>query len=144
MQKKSNWKKQKKKKQKQSKQKAKPCFSCFFAFILLFFRKKKQKKANKKQKKSKKKATNKQLVLCIFRCIFFAFRICFFLLFSEVRFPGVHFWFAYLLLYFCIFFKRLIYRIKPDPADTIIYHLYIAFWGGICYLPPFRGTRNNR
>ena len=25
----------------------------------------------------------------------------------------------------------------------IIYHLYIAFWGVICYLPPFRGTRNN-
>ena len=25
----------------------------------------------------------------------------------------------------------------------IIYHLYIAFWGVICHLPPFRGTRNN-
>ena len=27
----------------------------------------------------------------------------------------------------------------------LIYHLYIyiAFWGVICYLPPFRGTRNN-
>ncbi len=24
-----------------------------------------------------------------------------------------------------------------------IYHLYIAFWGVICYLPPFTGTRNN-
>ena len=25
----------------------------------------------------------------------------------------------------------------------LIYHLYIASWGVICYLPPFRGTKNN-
>ena len=25
----------------------------------------------------------------------------------------------------------------------LIYHLYIAFWGVICYLPPIKGTRNN-
>ena len=25
----------------------------------------------------------------------------------------------------------------------LIYHLYIAFWGVICYLPSFTGTRNN-
>ena len=24
-----------------------------------------------------------------------------------------------------------------------MYHLYIAFWGVICYLPPFVRTRNN-
>ncbi len=30
------------------------------------------------------------------------------------------------------------------PIGSIyhLYHLYIAFWGVICYLPPFRGTRN--
>ena len=25
----------------------------------------------------------------------------------------------------------------------LIYHLYIAFWGVLCYPPPFLGTRNN-
>ena len=29
------------------------------------------------------------------------------------------------------------------PPEGNIYHLYIAFWGVICHLPPFRGTRNN-
>ena len=35
---------------------------------------------------------------------------------------------------------------SPSPNwqyIPLIYHLYIAFWGVICYLPPFRGTRNN-
>ena len=35
---------------------------------------------------------------------------------------------------------------SPSPNCQyipLIYHLYIAFWGVICYLPPFRGTRNN-
>ena len=30
-----------------------------------------------------------------------------------------------------------------NPPIGSIYHLYIAFWGVICRLPPFRGTRNN-
>ena len=30
-----------------------------------------------------------------------------------------------------------------NPPISSIYHLYIAFWGVVCYLPPFRGTRNN-
>ena len=30
-----------------------------------------------------------------------------------------------------------------EKYHLYIYHLYIAFWGVICYLPPFRGTRNN-
>ena len=30
-----------------------------------------------------------------------------------------------------------------NPPIGSIYHLYIAFWEVICYLPPFRGTRNN-
>ena len=30
-----------------------------------------------------------------------------------------------------------------NPPIGSIYHLYIAFWGVICYLPPFTGTRNN-
>ena len=29
------------------------------------------------------------------------------------------------------------------PPIGSIYHLYIAFWEVICYLPPFTGTRNN-
>ena len=37
------------------------------------------------------------------------------------------------------------WHIIPQLAvyTTYINHLYIAFWGVICYLPPFRGTRNN-
>ena len=30
------------------------------------------------------------------------------------------------------------------PPIGSIYHLYIAFWSFICYLPPFAGTRNNQ
>ncbi len=37
---------------------------------------------------------------------------------------------------------------SPSPNWQEQYHLYttekvLAFWGVICYLPPFRGTRNN-
>ena len=37
------------------------------------------------------------------------------------------------------------WHIIPQPAvyTTYIPLLYIAFWGVICYLPPFTGTRNN-
>ena len=37
------------------------------------------------------------------------------------------------------------WHIIPQLAGflPLIYHLYIAFWGVICYLPPFMGTRNN-
>ena len=108
MQKKSNWKKQKK-----SKQKAKTWFS----FFLHFFRKTMQKKSKNKAKKKQQKSN---LFFAFSVAFFLRFVFAFFLLFSEVRFPGVHFWFAYLLLYFCIFFKRLIYRIKLDPDRITI------------------------
>ena len=42
--------------------------------------------------------------------------------------------------------KRWAWWHSPSPNwqyIPLIYHLYIAFWGVICYLPPFRGTRNN-
>ena len=112
MQKKSNWKKQKKK-AKKSKQKAKTWFS----FFLHFFRKTMQKKSKNKAKKKQQKSN---LFFAFSVAFFLLFVFAFFLLFSEVRFPGVHFWFAYLLLYFCIFFKRLIYRIKLDPDRITI------------------------
>ena len=121
MQKKSNWKKQKKAKTKQTK--SKTMFFLFFCFYFAFFF---GKKSKKKQTKSKNKANKKQQTSNLFFAFsvafFLLFVFAFFLLFSEVRFPGVHFWFAYLLLYFCIFFKRLIYRIKLDPADTSLGH----------------------
>ena len=87
-----------------------------FPFFCIFFGKQCKKKAKIKQKQSNKKATCSLHFLLLFLLFVFAF----FLLFSEVRFPGVHFWFAYLLLYFCIFFKRLIYRIKLDPDRITI------------------------
>ena len=30
--------------------------------------------------------------------------------------------------------------VHPPIGIPLIYHLYIAFWGVICYLPSFRGT----
>ena len=41
------------------------------------------------------------------------------------------------LLYSSFFF----WNFRPRLArELLVYHLYIAFWGVICYLAPFRGT----
>ena len=44
---------------------------------------------------------------------------------------------------FLVSFKRWDRWHIPSPNWQEKCHLYIAFWGVICYLPPFRGTRNN-
>ena len=69
----------KKKELEKAKKKSKLKQLLFFRF---FFRKNAKKKTKQMQKQSKKEAEKKQVILCIFRCIFFAFRICMFFAFS--------------------------------------------------------------
>ena len=92
------------------------------AFVLAFFvrffgSEKMQKHARKKiRTKQQQKKKNKLFFVFSVAFCFCTFRICLFLFYSKVWFPGV-----VLVCFLLLFFKRVIYRIKLDRVDTTKY-----------------------
>ncbi len=92
------------------------CFACFFAISVL-----------------------QVFVLFVSSCVWNFIVTIHTLLYINLSQPVLYQWL------FLVPLKGGRWHIFPQLAvyTTYIYHSYIAFWGVICYLPPFRGTRNN-
>ena len=68
---------------------------------------------------------------------------CFFIVYSVLKFSMSHQWLFQVPLKGGRWHIILQLAVYTTCTYIYIYHLYIAFWGVICYLPPFRGTRTN-